>query len=277
MRSPAWAAVVPSGHGVHGLAADGDQVDPDPPGRSARPRKGAEDADGKQIGRRTILGMIGLGAVGVVVGARVQNSIQHWMLPITLHDPTGLTSYLPGSSNFRIYSVTGDLPHAPVPYQLRVDGLVDKQLDLSLEDLTTKLPQTMLTRDFQCVTGWRVPDVKWVGVKLSDILDQAGVQSTATALRFTSFDGTYTESLSLSQARLADTIVATQMLGKPVTREHGGPVRLYVAQMYGYKSCKWLSGIELTAQVEPGYWENLGYDVDGFIGRSNGRHDQPVR
>jgi DMSO/TMAO reductase YedYZ molybdopterin-dependent catalytic subunit len=220
--------------------------------------------------------MLGLGATGVLVGARVQNSISHWLEPVTLHDPTGLTAYLPGSPRFRIYSVTGDLPRSPVPYQLQVDGLVDRQLSLSLADLTTKLPQTMLTKDFQCVTGWRVESVPWVGVLLRDILDEAGVQPGAKALRFTSFDGTYTESLTLEQARRPDVIVATQMLGKPVTREHGGPVRLYVAPMYGYKSCKWLSGIEVTDDVEPGYWENLGYDVDGWIGRSNGRHDQPV-
>jgi DMSO/TMAO reductase YedYZ molybdopterin-dependent catalytic subunit len=46
--------------------------------------------------------------------------------------------------------------------------------------------------------------------------------------------------------------------------------------MYGYKSIKWLDGIELTKRVQPGYWEELGYDVDGWIGRSNGRDDSPV-
>jgi DMSO/TMAO reductase YedYZ molybdopterin-dependent catalytic subunit len=46
--------------------------------------------------------------------------------------------------------------------------------------------------------------------------------------------------------------------------------------MYGYKSCKWLSGIELTDHVIPGYWEDNGYDVDGWVGRSNGRDDAPT-
>jgi DMSO/TMAO reductase YedYZ molybdopterin-dependent catalytic subunit len=61
------------------------------------------------------------------------------------------------------------------------------------------------------------------------------------------------------------------MLGGEVTHDHGGPVRLYVAPMYGYKSVKWLSGIEVTDQVIEGYWEHRGYDVDGFVGSSNGR------
>ena len=66
------------------------------------------------------------------------------------------------------------------------------------------------------------------------------------------------------------------MLGAPVTKSHGGPVRLYVAQMYGYKSIKWLGTIELADRVVPGYWENYGYDVDAWIGKSNGRDDAPV-
>ena len=97
------------------------------------------------------------------------------------------------------------------------------------------------------------------------------MQPSGRALRLRSFDGTYTDSLTLGQARLPDVLVATKMLGADVTHDHGGPVRLYVAPMYGYKSVKWLSGIEVTDAVIPGYWEHRGYDVDGFVGRSNGR------
>jgi DMSO/TMAO reductase YedYZ molybdopterin-dependent catalytic subunit len=53
-------------------------------------------------------------------------------------------------------------------------------------------------------------------------------------------------------------------------------VRLYVAPMYGYKSLKWLETIEVVNKVIPGYWEERGYDVDGWVGKSNGRDDQPV-
>ena len=66
------------------------------------------------------------------------------------------------------------------------------------------------------------------------------------------------------------------MLNAPVTREHGGPVRLYVAPMYGYKSCKWLNRITLTEDVIPGFWEVRGYDVNAWVGDSNGRTDQPT-
>jgi DMSO/TMAO reductase YedYZ molybdopterin-dependent catalytic subunit len=53
-------------------------------------------------------------------------------------------------------------------------------------------------------------------------------------------------------------------------------VRLYVAPMYGYKSLKWLDGIELSEKLERGYWEQRGYDVDGWVGESNGRDDDAV-
>ncbi len=74
-------------------------------------------------------------------------------------------------------------------------------LTLTLDDLKA-MPPTSLVRDFQCVTGWRVPSVHWTGVLLSEILDAAGVQGRpARALSFHSFDGADTESLTMAQAR----------------------------------------------------------------------------
>ncbi len=66
------------------------------------------------------------------------------------------------------------------------------------------------------------------------------------------------------------------MLGGPITAEHGGPVRLYVAPMYGYKSLKWLSEIRVVDKVEPGFWEQNGYAVNAWVGASNGRSDAPI-
>ena len=71
-------------------------------------------------------------------------------------------------------------------------------------------------------------------------------------------------------------MVATHLDGATVTQAHGGPVRLVVTAMYGYKSLKWLSEIELVDSVEPGYWEERGYDVDAYVGESNGRSDEPI-
>src|SRR5207249_1607754 len=139
------------------------------------------------------------------------------------------------------------------------------RLSLSVADLQA-MPATRLVKDFQCVTGWRVASVPWTGVRLSNVLDAAGVKPGAGAVLFRSFDRSYTESLTVEQARRADVLVAYQLRDAPISDAHGGPVRMYVAPMYGYKSCKWLDTIEVAPRVVPGYWEHLGYDVDAWIG-----------
>ena len=235
-----------------------------------------EDRGGTPIGRRVVLGMLSLGVLGIAFGDKAQARVERLLRPLTQNDPTGLTSFVPTAGRFRIYSVVGHLPkRSDGEYRLTVDGLVDRPLELSLDDLRSR-PQTDLVRDFQCVTGWRVADVPWRGVKVSKLLDEAGVQASATHLRIKSFDGAYTESLTIEQARRDDVLVAHEMQGGSVTREHGGPVRLYVAPMYGYKSLKWLERIEVVNELDPGYWEERGYDVDAWIGKSNGRDDEPV-
>jgi DMSO/TMAO reductase YedYZ molybdopterin-dependent catalytic subunit len=224
----------------------------------------------RPYGRRVVLGMLGLGAAGILFGKRIQDGLSSTLSP-------SIAALLPSGGRFRIYTVTGFLPQKSVAdYRLTVDGLVDRPLDLGFRDLATDRPSTALTRDFQCVTGWRVPDVAWRGVKLADLLDEAGVAPTAAAIRFHSFDGVYTESLTLEQARRDDVLVVHEMEGKRVSRAHGGPVRLLVAPMYGYKSIKWLDRIEVVDRVVPGFWEERGYDVDAWVGRSNDRTDEPT-
>jgi DMSO/TMAO reductase YedYZ molybdopterin-dependent catalytic subunit len=231
---------------------------------------------GKPIGRRIVLGVLGLGALGVAVGGRVQKATDGLLATVSSNDPTGLTGLLPGGGGFRFYSVAAGIPRrSAADYRLTVDGLVDHPATYTLEQLRA-LPPTRLVRDVQCVTGWRVPQTAFTGVRLSDVLTAAGVKAGATALRFTCFDGVYSESLTLEQARRPDMLVAYEMQDQPLGAAHGGPVRLYAAPMYFYKSAKWLSGITVTDHVTPGYWEERGYEVDGWVGRSNGRDDHPT-
>ncbi|MER6324816.1 molybdopterin-dependent oxidoreductase [Streptomyces coelicoflavus] len=233
------------------------------------------DPGGAPVGRRVLLGMLGLGALGVAAGGPIQDVVAKGVDTVAQNDPTGLSDLLPGN-RFRYYTVTSNTPEMDeTTYRLRVDGMVDREKTYRLSDLAA-LPQTRLVQDVQCVTGWRVPKTPFAGVRLSALLDAAGVSPAAKAIRFRCFDGAYTESLTLEQARRPDVLVATSMEDKPVTHAHGGPVRLYVAPMYFYKSAKWLSGITVTDEVVPGYWEQRGYDVDAWVGRSNGRDDAPT-
>ncbi|MFF3342184.1 molybdopterin-dependent oxidoreductase [Streptomyces flavidovirens] len=244
---------------------------PQPPDSPAGP-----DSGGAPVGRRVVLGMLGLGAAGLATAPYLQNGLDSFLGSAADKDPTGLTGLLPNGGGFRYYSVASSVPHkGPENYRLKVDGLVDTPATYTLDDLRA-MEQTRLVRDVQCVTGWRVPDTPFEGVRLSRLLAAAGVRPEARAIRFTCFDGTYSESLTLQQARREDVLVALRMQDKPLSHAHGGPVRLYVAPMYFYKSAKWLSGITVTPEVRPGYWEERGYDVDAWVGRSNGRDDAPT-
>jgi len=227
---------------------------------------------GSPVGRRVVLTMVGLGALGVAFGRQL-NSMVSDTIAATV---PGLGGVIPAAGGFRIYTVTNGYPEmSEEDYQLTVGGAVSSPLDLSFSDLGL-LPQTSMTKDFQCVTGWRVDDVPWSGVLMSDLLAVAGASGTANALTIDSFDGAYTESLTMEQAVRPDVLIATSMYGEPVSREHGGPARLLVAPMYGYKSLKWLSSINVVDSVIPGYWEQRGYDIDAWVGQSNGRSDEPV-
>ncbi|MFI9219294.1 molybdopterin-dependent oxidoreductase [Streptomyces werraensis] len=240
------------------------------------PGAGDPDARGAPVGRRVLLGTLGLGALGLAAAPSLQRGLESLLAGAADRDPTGLTGLLPNGGGFRYYSVAASVPRKDArTYRLTVDGLVDRPASYTLADLEA-LPQTRLVRDVQCVTGWRVPGTPFEGVRLSRLLDAAGVRPTARAVRFTCFDGTYSESLTLDQARRADVLVALRMRDEDIGHGHGGPARLYVAPMYFYKSAKWLSGITVTDEVEPGYWELRGYDVDAWVGRSNGRDDAPT-
>jgi DMSO/TMAO reductase YedYZ molybdopterin-dependent catalytic subunit len=226
------------------------------------PRDGV---DGTALGRRALLGLIGLGVLGVGYGARAQDGLATALAPLELRDPTGLLPLLPLGNTFRYYSVAGAVPRrTAATYRLAVSGRVAQPANYTLADLQA-MPQTALVHRFQCVTGWHVPDVHWRGVALSHLLELAQPTGDAGGVTLRSFDGTYTESLTLAQARASDVLVALTMLGAPVTHDHGGPVRLYVASMYGYKSLKWLSGIELTDKPVTGYWEQRGYPTDATL------------
>ena len=215
------------------------------------------------VGRRVFLGVTALGALGVAFGSNVQNFLGNAL-------GSGLGGLLPGGDRFRIYSITGSYPVIKAKkYRLEVTGLVDRPTTFTLSDLQA-MPTTRMVKAFQCVTGWRVTNVEWEGVLLKHLLDTVGVQAGAVALTFESYDGADTESLTIDQAQLPDVMVAHQMINAPITVEHGGPVRLVVAPMYGYKSLKWLSAIRVVDAVKPGYWEQNGYPVNGWLDGTTG-------
>jgi DMSO/TMAO reductase YedYZ molybdopterin-dependent catalytic subunit len=87
---------------------------------------------------------------------------------------------------------------------------------------------------------------------------------------FISMEQPYVDTLSMAQTTLPQVMLAHTMGKAPLSRAHGAPMRLIIPEMYGYKNVKWLHRIELVSQLEAGFWEQRGYDVDAWVGHSNG-------
>ncbi|MCK2220364.1 molybdopterin-dependent oxidoreductase [Actinomadura sp. ATCC 31491] len=222
---------------------------------------------GPPLARRVLLATLGAGAAALAAAPVLRGGWESAVAAISRNDPTGLSGLLPGPGGFRYFSVAGSVPErTAADYRLEIGGLVERPRAYTLADLRA-LPQTRVVGDVTCTDGWQVPGAAFSGVLLSHLLDRAGVRAQGGAVRFTCFDGVYSESLTLDQARRPDVLVALDLMDAPLGHDRGGPVRLYVAPMYFYKSAKWLSGITVTEQVVPGYWEEYGYDVDGWLDR----------
>jgi DMSO/TMAO reductase YedYZ molybdopterin-dependent catalytic subunit len=171
---------------------------------------------------------------------------------------------------WRIYTISGSMPvFDPKTWSLTVDGLVERKVEVTYEELR-RLPAAHQVSTFHCVTGWTVHNVRWRGVRLQHVLDLAGPLRSARALRFVSSEQPYEDSLTIEQARLPDVMLALDLDGSPLSRPHGAPLRLVIPEMYGYKGVKWLERIEVVAEQPTGYWENLGYDQNAWVGGSNG-------
>jgi DMSO/TMAO reductase YedYZ molybdopterin-dependent catalytic subunit len=171
---------------------------------------------------------------------------------------------------WRIYTISGSMPiFDERTWRLEVAGLVGKPQSFTYEELAA-LPRVHQVRDFHCVTGWTVRNVRWSGVRLSHLLDLVSPDASAKAVRFVSLEQPYDDSLTLEQARLHDVLLALELDGQPLSRPHGSPLRVVIPEMYGYKGVKWLNRINLVPQAGDGYWEYLGYDRDAWVGRSNG-------
>jgi len=182
----------------------------------------------------------------------------------------GVASALGPGSGWRIYTVAATMPtFDPESWRLKIGGLVEQPMEITYDELRA-LPQTAEIKDFHCVTGWSVDNVHWRGVRFQDLLAKARPRPEAHALEFVSAEQPYVDYLTLKQANLPDAMLAWEMDGQPLLREHGAPVRVVIPEMYGYKNVKWVAEINLVRRAGSGYWENLGYDQNAWVGRSNG-------
>ena len=146
-------------------------------------------------------------------------------------------------------------------WSLSVGGAVEAPLRWSWADFQNQ-PQTHLRTDIHCVTTWSRYDNDWQGVSARHLLAQVKPKPSARFLMFRSYDG-YTTNVPLDRFADDDVLLAHSWQGQPLSREHGGPVRVMIPKLYFWKSAKWLRAITFMEKDSPGYWELRGYHNEG--------------
>ena len=154
----------------------------------------------------------------------------------------------------------GPTPRVPLSeWTFSIVGEVDEPKVWTWDEFR-KLPSESVTVDIHCVTKWSKLDTTWTGVSLETILDSV---ETAAEYAVAYSDGGYTTNLPIDDLRGTQAWIAYEYDGQPLHPEHGGPARLLVPHLYLWKSAKWVRGISLQNEDEPGFWESNGYHIRG--------------
>ena len=239
--------------------------------------------------RRFVLGVGGVAVAAVLAGAggrfvgqarrTVESARRSLRLPVSRGAvPQGASPPLPGVTPWRVanadfYRIDTALvvPAVdPAQWRLRIHGMVDKEVTLTFEDLLKRqLTQAWVT--LCCVSnpvgGDLIGNAWWSGVRVADLLAEAGVHADADAVRQTSHDGWTcgTPVEALTDGRNA--LLAVAMNGQPLPLEHGFPVRMVVPGLYGYVSAtKWVTDLEVTRfERFSAYWTERGWSPRGPV------------
>jgi DMSO/TMAO reductase YedYZ molybdopterin-dependent catalytic subunit len=164
---------------------------------------------------------------------------------------------------------------------LSIDGAVEHPFVINWQQLLAE-PQTDWEGDIHCVTRWSKFGVRWRGVSVAALLERAVLTPRASHILAHSYGG-YTTNLPLSDVLEHPALIAYEADGGPLTREHGGPVRLFVPHLYLWKSAKWIKRLEILTEDRLGFWERNGYhhrgdpwlqerySVDDYVAQANRR------
>ena len=146
-------------------------------------------------------------------------------------------------------------------WSFTISGLVAKEIKLGYTEFAA-LPRVKVFSDIHCVTTWSRLDNMWEGPSSKTVMGLVEVKSGAGFVIVHGAGG-FTTNLPLSDFLAEDVLFTFSHDGQPLTPEHGGPVRLVVPRLYFWKSAKWVTGIEFTADDHPGFWEQAGYHNHG--------------
>ena len=253
----------------------------------AEARETAPDAEARAISRRRfIIQMGGLAATFIVVGAGVGAVLRSQASPETTGPDTAPIPFpneasdvqpVPGTrqeytavaDHFRV-----DIDLAPpqiheAAWRLVVDGLVATPLSLRLDQIKSDYTAVDLFVTLACISnplgGPLISTTLWTGVPFRDVLAQAGPASGARYVSVESADG-YHEEVDLGLVNSDPRIMLVYAWdGEPLPAEHGFPLRIFIPDLYGMKQPKWITGITLTADSNPGYWVTRNWDPIGEV------------
>jgi DMSO/TMAO reductase YedYZ molybdopterin-dependent catalytic subunit len=156
-----------------------------------------------------------------------------------------------------VFAAEGILHIDPATFRLEVGGLVDQPLSFNLAELKQQFPTVTVNRRLTSVSGWSVR-ADWNGILWRDFIKVIGVQEKARYVLFAS-PADYTTVVWLKDLEAGEALLTWGAGGQALEPEYGGPLRMIVPQLWGYKSCKWLCRIEFLEKYRTGYWELRGY------------------
>jgi len=170
---------------------------------------------------------------------------------------------LGSAADFRENSIKGPQDVDVETYRLTVDGEVDTPLELTYDDVVAR-PSFEKVVTLYCVEGWNVR-ILWKGVRIADLLADAGYDEAAPTVIFHCADG-YTTSLPRTVIEDRQLLLAYEMNGIALPKERGFPFQVVAEDRWGYKWAKWVTRIEVSADADyEGYWESRGYDNGGEL------------
>ena len=165
---------------------------------------------------------------------------------------------LTAEDDFRVNNYDTDTPPIDIPnWSLTVEGLVNKPGQYSLVQIAA-LPKRVMNTRHCCVEGWSMIP-RWGGTPLREFLRSVGADMNAKYISVKCGDDYYT-GYDMPSALHPQTLLCYEAYNKPLTLEHGAPVRITMPTKLGYKSAKWISALEVTNEKPGGYWEDQGYE-----------------
>lgn len=227
-----------------------------------------------RFGRRKFLqyASAGLAASFITKQAEAANFFMKRFLAL----PPKETPFITPTEHFYIVQFSGPKQIDPADWSLQITGKVQNPLRLTYEEILKRPPMEKMVT-LQCidneVAGELISNAVWKGISLKSLLEEARPLPSVEDVAMHGADD-YSDSITIDRALHYDVFLAYEMNGKPLTKEHGFPLRAVVPGLFGIKNVKWLTKINLVDENYLGYWQQKGWTDEGSI-KVTSRIDAP--